>query len=297
MSEKAPLSETDSPHGSLLEPSRSARIRHLRSELWTGLCSASAALVLIPLISVLVYITVRGAPGLNAAFFTNLPTPVGEPGGGMGNAVLGTLVLIALACLFGLPVGIGAGIYLGEVGRGRLASAIRFIADVLAGVPSITIGVFVYTLMVVTMKRFSAIAGGIALAIVMLPTVVRTTEELVKLVPGHLREASLALGVPQWRTALFVTLRSAAPGILTGIMLAIARIAGETAPLLFTAFGSRYWIEALDRPTASLPVQILSYATSPYADWQAQAWTGAFVLVSIVLLLNLVARFATSRST
>ena len=279
----------------LLEPGPGERRRNIRSWIWTGLCFLAALVVLLPLISILVYVTRRGISGLSVNFFTRLPAPVGELGGGMGNAVTGTLALIALACLIGLPVGIMAGIYLSEIGRGRLAGAIRFIADVLGGVPSITIGVFVYALVVVNMRRFSALAGGIALAIIMIPTVTRTTEELLRLVPNHLREASLALGVPQWRTSLKVVLRTSAPGIATGVMLAIARIAGETAPLLFTAFNNRYWSDRLDGPIASLPVQILTYATSPYEDWQQQAWTGAFVLVVIILILNLTARFATSR--
>jgi phosphate transport system permease protein len=214
----------------------------------------------------------------------------------MGNAVVGTLLLIALACLFGLPIGIGAGIYLAEVGRGRLAQLIRFTADVLAGVPSITIGVFVYTLVVISMRRFSALAGGIALAVVMIPTVTRTTEELLRLIPAHLREASLGLGVPAWRTSLFIVLRTAAPGIVTGVMLAVARIAGETAPLLFTALNNRYWSLEIDRPIASLPVQIFSYASSPYKDQQDQAWTGALVLVALVFVFNLAARRVASRS-
>ncbi|MCK6589383.1 MAG: phosphate ABC transporter permease PstA [Polyangiaceae bacterium] len=279
----------------LMEPGPGERRRQARSYFWTGLCALCAALVLAPLLSIFLYVVTRGLEGLSLTFFTSLPKPVGETGGGMGNAVTGTLTLIGLACLFGLPVGILAGVYLAEVGKGRLASAIRFVADVLGGVPSITIGVFVYATIVIAMKRFSALAGGFALAIVMVPTVTRTTEELLRMVPGHLREASLALGVPAWRTSLLVVLRTAGPGIATGIMLAIARIAGETAPLLFTAFNNRYWSSALDKPIASLPVQILTYATSPYKDWQSQAWTGALVLVAIVFVLNLVARFATSR--
>ena len=279
----------------LMKPGPGERRRQARSYFFTALCTLCAAVVLLPLFSIFLYVVTRGIEGLSISFFTSLPQPVGEPGGGMGNAVLGTLTLIGLACLFGLPVGILAGVYLAEVGRGRLASAIRFVADVLGGVPSITIGVFVYATFVIAMKRFSALAGGFALAIVMVPTVTRTTEELLRMVPGHLREASLALGVPQWRTSLLVVLRTAGPGIGTGIMLAIARIAGETAPLLFTAFNNRYWSTALDKPIASLPVQILTYATSPYKDWQSQAWAGALVLVAIVFVLNLVARFATSR--
>ena len=279
----------------LLEAAPGERLRVLRSRIWTGLCVLSAVVVLVPLASVLVYVFRRGAPGLSLAFFTHLPAPVGEPGGGMGNAVLGTLTLIGSACAFGLPIGIMAGIYLAEIGRGRLRSWIRFIADVLGGVPSITVGVFVYSFMVVAMRRFSALAGGIALAIVMLPTVTRTTEELLRLVPAHLREASLALGVPRWRTTVFVVLRTSMAGIATGVMLAIARIAGETAPLLFTALSSSQWPEALDRPIASMPVQILAYATSPYEDWQSKAWTGALVLVTLILVLNVSARFVASR--
>jgi phosphate transport system permease protein len=280
----------------LLEPAPGERLRNLRSRIWTGLCGLCAVIVLVPLFAIFLYVIKRGLSGLSLTFFTHLPKPVGELGGGMGNAVVGTLVLIALACLIGLPIGIAAGIYLAEIGRGRLAKVIRFTADVLGGVPSITIGVFVYTLVVLSMKRFSAIAGGIALAVVMLPTVTRTTEELLRLVPRHLYEASLGLGVPAWRTSIFIVLRTAAPGIATGVMLAVARIAGETAPLLFTAFNNRYWGFELDRPMASLPVQILTYATSPYKDWQEQAWTGALVLVAIIFVLNLTARIAASRS-
>jgi phosphate transport system permease protein len=281
---------------SLLEPTRGERLRQWRSRFFTGLCGLSAVVVLAPLLSIVLYIARRGLPGLSLGFFTHLPRPVGEAGGGMGNAVLGSLELIALACLIGLPVGIGAGLYLAEVGRGTLSRAVRFTADVLGGIPSITVGVFVYSFVVVPMRRFSAIAGALALAVVMIPTLTRTSEELLRLVPPHLREASLGLGVPGWRTTLFVVLRTALPGIGTGVMLAVARIAGETAPLLFTAFNNRYPSAALDRPIASLPVQILTYATSPYKDWQDQAWTGALVLVALVFVLNLTARVAAARS-
>jgi phosphate transport system permease protein len=296
------MSDGSTPHAAtsggraLLESTAGERLRRARSYFFTALCYGCAAVVLVPLVSIFVYVVSRGIAGLSLQFFVALPRPVGEPGGGMGNAVLGTLLLIAIACSIGLPTGILAGIYLAEVGRGRLAAAIRFIADVLGGVPSITVGVFVYSLVVVTMKRFSALAGGLALAIVMIPTVTRTTEELLKLVPAHLREASLALGVPEWRTSLFVVLRTASPGIGTGVMLAVARIAGETAPLVFTAFGNPYWSTAIDRPMSSLPVQIWRYASSPYKDWQAQAWTGALVLIVLVFVLNLTARLAASRS-
>jgi phosphate transport system permease protein len=276
-------------------PAPGERLRRIRSHVFTALCALSAAVVLLPLLSIVLYIVRRGLPGLSVAFFTHTPRPAGEPGGGMGNAVLGSLVLIGLACLVGLPIGVGAGMYLAEVGRGRLARLVRFTADVLGGIPSITVGVFVYAFVVVAMRRFSAIAGALALAVVMIPTVTRTSEELLRLVPPHLREASLALGVPAWRTSLFVVLRTALPGIGTGVMLAVARIGGETAPLLFTSFNNRYTSLALDRPMASLPVQILTYATSPYRDWQDQAWTGALVLVALVFVCNLGARFAAAR--
>jgi phosphate transport system permease protein len=278
-----------------LDLSRGEILRRWRSRFFTGLCALSAVVVLVPLVSIVVYIVRRGLPGLSLAFFTHLPKPVGEPGGGMGNAVLGSLELCALACLLGLPVGVGAGLYLAEVGRGFPAQAVRFTADVLGGVPSITVGVFVYSFVVVPMHRFSAIAGAAALAVVMIPTLTRTSEELLRLVPPHLREAALGLGVPAWRATLFVVLRTALPGIGTGVMLAVARIAGETAPLLFTAFNNRYPSAAVDQPIASLPVQILTYATSPYKDWQDQAWTGALVLVAMVFLLNLSARIAAAR--
>jgi phosphate transport system permease protein len=296
MSEKAPKAAAAEADRTLRDPAPGERLRQIRSRIWTGLCALCAVIVLVPLFSIFLYVIKRGLTGLSLSFFTELPRPVGELGGGMGNAIVGSLVLIGLACLFGLPIGIAAGIYLAEVGRGRLARVIRFSADVLAGVPSISIGVFVYTLVVLSMGRFSALAGGIALAVVMIPTVTRTTEELLRLVPAHLREASLALGVPTWRTSLFIMLRTAAPGIATGVMLAVARIAGETAPLLFTALGNRYWSFEIDRPIASLPVQIFNYASSPYKDWQDQAWTGALVLVSIIFVLNLSARIAASRS-
>lgn len=288
--------ETGLPRAkSLLEPAPGERTRRLYGQAAVALCWASAALVLLPLFSVLLYVTLRGASSLSLSLFTSLPKPVGEPGGGMGNAIVGTLYVVGLASALGLPTGVLAGVYLSEVGRGRLARAIRFTADVLAGVPSITIGVFVYSLVVVSMRRFSALAGAIALAIVMVPVVTRTTEELLRMVPKDLREASLALGVPAWRTSVFVVLRTAAPGIATGVMLAVARALGETAPLLFTAMGSRFWSFAVDRPMATLPVQILTYATSPYESWQQKAWAGALVLIVMVLVLNVSARLLASR--
>ncbi|MEZ4220249.1 MAG: phosphate ABC transporter permease PstA [Polyangiaceae bacterium] len=255
-----------------------------------GACVAATVVAIIPLGLVLYYVTVRGIGGLDWDFFTQLPKPVGEPGGGVANGIVGTLELVGLACLFGIPPGVLAGVYLAEFGGGKLASVVRFSADVLSGVPSIVVGIFVYTIVVLRTKQFSALAGGIALAVIMLPTVTRTTEELLKLVPKALREAALGLGVPKWRATLRVVLRTAAPGIATGVMLAVARVAGETAPLLFTAFSNQFWAEGVNQPTASLPVQIYTYAVSPYEDWHQKAWAAALVLVLLVLLLNVSAR-------
>jgi len=252
-------------------------------------------LAIVPLGLILSYVTTKGIGGLDWAFFTELPKPVGEKGGGMGNALVGTLQLLGLAALFGIPPGIMAGIYLAEHGERPFGRAVRFAADVMSGIPSITVGLFVYTLLVMQVKHFSALAGAVALSIIMLPTVTRTTEELLKLVPESLREAALGLGVPRYRATLFIVVRTALPGITTGIMLALARVAGETAPLLFTAFGNRFWAESINQPTASLPVQIYTYAVSPYDDWHRQAWTAAFVLVSVVLVLNLLARIIVYR--
>jgi phosphate transport system permease protein len=254
------------------------------------LCFGAVILAVLPLVSVLGYVIAKGASGLSLHFFTDLPKPVGEPGGGMAHALVGTITLVGIASAIGIPAGVLAGVYLSEFGSTKLARIVRFSADVLAGVPSIVVGVFVYTILVLWMRRFSAWAGGLALAILMLPTVVRTTEEMLKLVPSQLREAGLALGLPKWRTTLFIVLRTAAPGIGTGVMLAVARVAGETAPLLFTAFGNRTWPDGLDQPIAALPVQIYTYAVSPYDDWHKQAWAAALVLVLFVLSLNLIAR-------
>ncbi|MBI5507317.1 MAG: phosphate ABC transporter permease PstA [Deltaproteobacteria bacterium] len=256
-------------------------------------CVAATLLAVVPLVSVLAYVVVRGAAGLSWSFFTALPQPVGEAGGGVANAILGSLQLVGIACVLGVPVGVLAGIYLAEYGRGRFATAVRYAADVMSGIPSIAVGIFVYTLLVLSMRHFSALAGGVALAVLMLPTVTRTTEELLKLVPDSLREAGLALGVPRWRVVLKVVLRTGAPGIATGIMLAVARAAGETAPLLFTAFNNRFWSASLVEPIASLPVQIFTYAVSPYEEWHRQAWAAALVLVVLVLLMNAGARVLT----
>jgi phosphate transport system permease protein len=253
-------------------------------------CVAAAVIALVPLVSVLYYVTARGIGDINLDFFTELPKPVGESGGGMANAIVGSLKLVFLACAIGIPPGVLAGVYLAEFGHSRFGQLVRFSADVMSGVPSITVGIFVYSLVVLQTKQFSALAGGIALAVLMLPTVTRTTEELLKLVPESLREAALGLGLPKWRATLRVMLRTAAPGIATGVMLAVARVAGETAPLLFTAFNNRFWGSGLNEPTASLPVNIYTYAVSPYEEWHRQAWAAAMVLLVMVLLLNVSAR-------
>jgi phosphate transport system permease protein len=249
--------------------------------------------VLIPLVLIFSYLLFKGFGSLNPAFFTSLPKPVGEAGGGMANAIVGTMILIGLASALGLPIGVATGVYLAEYGYGRVGWVVRFCADVLNGVPSIVIGIYAYTLIVLPMKGFSAYAGGCALAVIMLPIVARTTEEMLKLVPNSLREGALALGVPAWRATLLVVIRTARAGIVTGIMLAVARIAGETAPLLFTAFGSQYWHQGLGQPISSLPVQIYTYAISPFDDWHRQAWAGALVLLSLIFVTSLSVRVLT----
>jgi phosphate transport system permease protein len=260
--------------------------------MW-ALAVAATIAALTPLVMVLYYVARQGLPALNLAFLTRLPRPVGEAGGGMANAIIGTLVLIGLASAVGLPLGLLGGLYLAEFGRNRFGGGVRFAADVLSGVPSIVIGVFIYAVVVAPMKHFSALAGGAALGVMMIPAVMRTTEELVRLVPMSQREAALALGAARWQTVLKVVLLAARAGVITGVLLAVARIAGETAPLLLTALGNRFWSVSLDQPIASLPVQIYTYAISPYDDWHAQAWAGALVLVGMVVLLSIAARYAT----
>ncbi len=260
---------------------------------WTAVCGLGVLLALVPLASLLWLVVSKGAQGLSWQFFVALPTPVGEPGGGVGNAIAGTFYMVGLACLVGLPVGIGAGVFLAERGDGRLGSAVRFTADVLSGVPSIVIGIVAYGLVVMPMKRFSALAGAIALGLLMVPMLARSTEEFVRLVPPALREASLALGVPQWKTSVRVVIRTALGGIVTASLLVVARAAGETAPLLFTALNNQYWNFRADQPTGSLTVQIFNYAISPYEEWHAKAWTAALVLLMLVGALNLLARFLT----
>jgi phosphate transport system permease protein len=271
----------------------SYRGRHIVNTLAEGMAVACTIAVLLPLGLVLGYLLTKGVTSLNIDFFTQLPKPVGEPGGGMANAIVGSITLIALACCFGLPIGVMTGIYLAEYGHGRFGWTVRFCADILNGVPSIVIGIYAYTLVVLPLRSFSAYAGGIALGVIMLPIVARTTEEMIRLVPNSLREASLALGVPSWRTTLRVVVRTARGGIVTGIMLAVARIAGETAPLLFTAFGNQYWQRGLEGPISSLPVQIYTYAISPFDDWHRQAWAGALVLLTLISVTSLAVRLLT----
>jgi phosphate transport system permease protein len=272
-----------------------ARRRKIISSIAEALCALAVILALIPLVLILFYVFSKGAGALNFAFFTHTPKPVGEAGGGMANAIVGTLTLITLAALFAVPIGLICGIHLSEYGESKFSSAVRFAADVLNGVPSIVVGIFAYTIAVLPVKRFSAVAGGFALGILMLPIVVRTTEELLRLVPGGLREGALALGASRSRAVLTVILPSALPGILTGILVALARVAGETAPLLFTSFNSPYWSTNIFQPMASLTYQVWTYAQSPYDDWHRQAWAGAFLLVMIILLLSIVARLAVRR--
>nr|WP_263384628.1 phosphate ABC transporter permease PstA [Granulicella arctica] len=262
--------------------------------LVTGLAVLSTIVVIAPLVAILVYLVYKGASSLNLAFFTHIPRPVGEDGGGMANSILGSGVVLALASSLGVPVGIAAGVYLAEFGRGRmLANAIRFTADVLNGVPSIVMGIAIYSLVVMQQKHFSAFAGGLALAIMMVPTITRTTEEMLATVPFAVREAALGLGVPKWRTVISVSLRTASPGIITGCMLAFARVAGETAPLLFTALGNEFWSFKLNEPIAALPLQIYKYATSPYDEWHRLAWAGSLVLIVLIMVsVTLVRIFA-----
>jgi len=260
-----------------------------------GFCAASVVLALVPLGFILFFVIGHGIPALNLAFFTQLPKPVGEPGGGMANAIAGTLILIGLAAGIAVPIGIVSGIYISEYRRTSLASAVRFSADILNGVPSIVIGLFAYTMVVLPFKRFSAIAGGLALGVMMIPIIVRMTEELLNLVPPALRDGALALGATRARAVFTVILPAALPGILTGVLVAVARIAGETAPLLFTAFNNRFWSTRIDQPIASLTVQVYTYAISPYDDWHRQAWAGATVLIGAILLFSLLARTMTRR--
>ena len=283
-----------------LVPSRQMRMnsawRYSINHLITGLSVAATILVVAPLVAILVYLLYKGASSLNLSFFTHIPAPVGEQGGGMANSIVGSGVILFLASLMGIPIGIAAGVYLAEFGRGKaLGTAIRFTADVLNGVPSIVMGISIYSLIVMQQKHFSALAGGVALAIMMVPTITRTTEEMLATVPHSIREAALALGVTKWRTALSVTLRTASPGIITGCMLAFARVAGETAPLLFTAFGNQFWSFKLNEPIAALPLQIYVYAISPYDEWHRLAWAGSLVLIVMIMVAVTLVRIFANR--
>ena len=269
--------------------------RSIWNRVFIGACVAAAAAVVLPLGLILWHLLAHGLSGLSWEFFVSMPKPVGEAGGGMANAIVGTLIIVGLGAVVALPVGIASGLYLAEYGRGRFAGMVRYTADLLGGVPSIVVGVAAYGLVVLPMGRFSALAGGIALAILMLPTIIRSTEEIVRLVPQSYRQGALALGAPRWRVTQQVVLPAARSGIVTAAMLAVARAAGETAPLLFTALGNRFWSLHLDQPMATLPVFIFDYARAPYDDWNRQAWTGALVLVLLVTVISAVLRITVRR--
>ncbi|HEV8233806.1 MAG TPA: phosphate ABC transporter permease PstA [Gemmatimonadaceae bacterium] len=272
---------------------RTIRRRRLRSSVMIGLMYVAATVAILPLLLIVIHLIRLGGSSVNLAFFTHMQRSPGESGGGMANAIVGTLILIGIASAVGLPVGIGAGLYLAEKRTTLLATTVRFLADVLNGLPSIVMGIFAWELLVKPVRHFSALAGGIALGAMMIPMVTRTTEEMVRLVPISLREAALALGYSRWRTSLSIVLRTALGGIVTGALVAMARIAGETAPLLFTALGNQFWSTSLRAPIAALPLQIFNYAISAYDEWHAQAWAGALVLVGIVFVISLAARVAT----
>lgn len=270
--------------------------RRVTDRVMTGLAVLTVLIVLAPLVAIFGYVVYRGIGAINLAFLTQTPKPVGEAGGGMANAIIGSTLILGIASLVGVPFGIGAGIYLSEFGRNRFGSAIRFTADVLNGVPSIVIGIVAWAILV-RGRGFSALAGGLALAIMMVPTISRTTEEMLLLVPQALREAAYGLGVPRWRTTLSIVLRTATSGVITGVMLAFARIAGETAPLLFTALGNSFWNLRYDQPTAALPLQIYVYANSPYDDWHRQAWAGSLVLIVLIVTSVAAVRYVVRRGS
>lgn len=271
--------------------------RRFTDHAMTGVAVLTVVLVMVPLFAIFTYLVYRGVGSINWAFLTQTPKPVGEAGGGMANAIVGSIFILALASVIGVPLGVGAGIYLAEYGRNRFGDSIRFTADVLNGVPSIVVGIVAYSIVVLYQKHFSALAGGVALAIMMIPTITRTTEEMLLLVPRALREAAYGLGIPRWRTTLSITLRTATSGVITGIMLAFARVAGETAPLLFTAFGNQFWNLKINQPTAALPLQIFNYAISPYDEWHRQAWAGALVLIVLIVTAVAAVRIAVRRGT
>jgi phosphate transport system permease protein len=277
----------------MTQPRRSLARRRAANQVMVSLTYGAAIIATVPLVLILLHLLVQGASSINLDFFSKLPPPPGEMGGGMGNAIVGTLVLVGVAAAIGLPIGIGSGLYLAERRDSKLATVVRFLADVLNGLPSIVMGIFAWQVLVRPLGHFSAMAGGLALGAMMIPLVSRTTEEMINLVPVALREAALALGYPRWRTSLTVVLRTAMPGIVTGALVALARIAGETAPLLFTALGNQFWSFTLDRPIAALPLQIYVFAVSPYDDWHRLAWAGALVLIGVVFAISLAARAAT----
>ena len=270
--------------------------RTTANHLASALAVLSTILVIAPLVAIFAYLLYKGASSLNLAFFTQIPKPPGMAGGGMANAIVGSGILLAVGSVLGVPVGIAAGIYLAEFGQGgKLANLVRFTADVLNGVPSIVMGIAVYSLIVLPERHFSAFSGGVALGIMMIPTITRTTEEMLLMVPHSIREAALGLGVPNWRSVLSITLKTASPGVITGCMLAFARVAGETAPLLFTAFGNLFWSSDLTQPIAALPLQIYVYAISPYDEWHRLAWAGALVLIVLIVVSVSLVRYVTTR--
>lgn len=261
----------------------------------TGMAAGAAVLVLTPLIAIFVYLIYRGAGALSWSFLVNAPKPIGETGGGIGNAIMGSLMILAVGSAIGIPLGIGAGVYLAEFGKDRFSNLVRFTADVLNGVPSIVMGIAAYGLIVVRQRHFSAFSGGVALGIMMIPTVTRATEEMLLMVPRSVREAALGLGIPEWRSVVSVTLRTATSGVITGVMLAFARVAGETAPLLFTAFGNDFWSSSLNQPIAALPLKIYQYAISPYDEWHQMAWAGALILIILIVVAVGAVRLVASR--
>jgi len=269
--------------------------RRLTDHGATAFAVSAAVLVLIPLLAIFIYLVIKGIGSVNITFLTQTPKPPGETGGGMANAIVGTGLILAVASVIGLPLGIGSGIYLAEYGRNRFGDLIRFTADVLNGVPSIVMGIAVYSLIVIRQKHFSAFSGGVALGIMMIPTIARATEEMLLMVPNVIREAAYGLGIPKWRTTLSISLRTASAGVITGCMLAFARVAGETAPLLFTAFGNQFWNLKLNQPTAALSLQVFTYAISPYDDWHKQAWAGALILILLIVGAVAAVRIVTSR--
>jgi len=268
--------------------------RKIADRLATSLAVLCVLLVMLPLAAIFIYLVIRGIGSLDLAFFTQAPKPVGETGGGMANAIVGSGIVLGVGSVIGVPLGVGAGVYLSEYSRGQFGKLVRFTADVLNGVPSIVIGIAVYALLVLH-QHYSAFAGGVALGIMMIPTITRSTEEMLRLVPNAIREAALGLGIPQWRSTLSITLRTATSGVVTGIMLAFARVSGETAPLLFTALGNTFWSTKLDQPIAALPLQIYVYANSPYDDWHRLAWAGAFVLIALIVVTSASVRWIANR--